>query len=120
MVRLVSSGVVGLVTFVWFWCGGGCDGVVCGYREMCDGYREMCDGYGEGCGSTGFWYRFGCFLADGPTCGEVSISGVLWPEFCGHKKFFGDLLIFLHFFFFIKRCVAGFGGCVCVSAKCQM
>ena len=120
MVRLVSSGVMGLVTFVWFWCGGGCDGVVCGYREMCDGYREMCDGYGEGCGSTGFWYRFGCFLADGPTCGEVSISGVLWPEFCGHKKFFGDLLIFLHFFFFIKRCVAGFGGCVCVSAKCQM
>ena len=89
MVRLVSSGVMGVVTFVWFWCGGGCDGVVCGYREMCDGYREMCDGYGEGCGSTGFWYRFGCFLADGPTCGEVSISGVLWPEFCGHKKFLG-------------------------------
>ena len=47
MVRLVSSGVMGVVTFVWFWCGGGCDGVVCGYREMCDGYREVC-------GSTGF------------------------------------------------------------------
>ena len=75
---------------------------------------------GEVCGSTGFWYRFGCFLADGPTCGEVSISGVLRKEFCGHKKFFGDLLVFEHFFFFIKRCVAGFGGCVCVSAKCQM
>ena len=45
VVRLVSSGVMGLVTFVWFWCGGVCDGVVCGSREMCDGYSGMCDGY---------------------------------------------------------------------------
>ena len=63
MVRLVSSGVMGLVTFfVWLCVLGVCDGVVCGYREMCAGYREMCDGYGEVCGSTGFWYRFGCFF----------------------------------------------------------
>ena len=75
---------------------------------------------GKGVAVLGFGTDLAVFLADGPTCGEVSISGVLWPEFCGHKKFFGDLLIFLHFFFFIKRCVAGFGGCVCVSAKCQM
>ena len=75
---------------------------------------------GKGVAVLGFGTDLAVFLAAGPTCGEVSISGVLWPEFCGHKKFFGDLLIFLHFFFFIKRCVAGFGGCVCVSAKCQM
>ena len=75
---------------------------------------------GKGVAVLGFGTDLAVFLADGPTCGEVSISGVLWPEFCGHKKFFGDLLICLHFFFFIKRCVAGFGGCVCVSAKCQM
>ena len=75
---------------------------------------------GKGVAVLGFGTDLAVFLADGPTCGEVSISGVLWPEFCGHKKFFGDLLVFEHFFFFIKRCVAGFGGCVCVSAKCQM
>ena len=66
VVRREGSGVMDLVTFVWFWCGGGGDGVVCGYSEMCDGYREMCDGYGEGCGSTGFWYRFGCFFGCWP------------------------------------------------------
>ena len=43
------------------------------------------------------------------------MARVLWPQ----KVFWGPA-DFLHFFFFIKRCVAGFGGCVCVSAKCQM
>ena len=68
MVRLVSSGVVGVVAFVWFWCGGGGDGVVCGYREMCDGYREMCDGHREVCGSTALWYRFGWWMAGKWVC----------------------------------------------------
>ena len=76
---------------------------------------------GKGVAVLGFGTDLAVVLADGPTCGEVSISGVLWPEFCGHKKFFwGPADFFALFLFYKKVCVAGFGGCVCVSAKCQM
>ena len=101
MVRLVSSGVMGLVTFVWFWCGGVCDGVVCGSREMCDGYSGMCDGYRGVCVSTGFWSKFGCFFG----CwlylwwGEQLWSPekrVLWPPKLVVKKVF-----FFETFFFL-------------------
>ena len=44
---------------------------------------------GKGVAVLGFGTDLAVFLAAGPTCGEVSISGVLWPEFCGHKKFLG-------------------------------
>ena len=40
------------------------------------------------------------FLAAGPTCGEVNISGVLRKEFCGHKKFLCGKAEFFALFLF--------------------
>ena len=85
VVRLVSSGVMALVTFCVALCLGVCDGVVGGYREMCDGYSGMCDGYRGVCVSTGFWSKFGCFFGSWLYLwwGEQLWSPekrVLWPK----------------------------------------